>query len=126
MESSARIKDKKYDLEDRLVCFAALIGKFCQGLPDDNTGQYYARQLMRSGGSAALNFGEAQGTFTNKDYVHKVSLSLKELKESRVTLKIMNFVDYGDDNLTRQLLKETEELIRIIATIIKNKSRKSH
>lgn len=101
MESSARIKDKKYDLEDRLVCFAALIGKFCQGLPDDNTGQYYARQLMRSGGSAALNFGEAQGTFTNKDYVHKVSLSLKELKE-------------------------TEELIRIIATIIKNKSRKSH
>jgi len=71
MVSSTRKEGKKYDLEERLVRFAALIIKYCQSLPDDNTGQYYARQLMRSGGSAALNFGEAQGTFTDKDYVHK-------------------------------------------------------
>lgn len=126
MESSSREKGKKYDLEDRLVCFAALIIKFCQSLPDDNTGKYYAYQLMRSGGSAALNFGEAQGTFTYKDYIHKVSLSIKELKESRVSLKILNFVNYGDENCTRQLLKETEELIRILASIIKKKSCNIH
>lgn len=124
MESSTRKEGKKYDLEERLVRFAALIIKYCQSLPDDNTGQYYARQLMRSGGSAALNFGEAQGTFTDKDYVHKVSLSFKELKESRVILKIMNFVDYGDKNRTGQLLSEAEELIRIMASIIRKKSHK--
>ena len=124
MKSSTSKEGKKYNLEDRLVCFAALIIKFCQSLPDNNTGLYYSGQLMRSGGSAALNFGEAQGTFTDKDYVHKVSLSLKELKESRVILKIMKFVDYGDEDRIGQLLSEAEELIRIMASIIKKKSHK--
>ena len=53
------------------------------------TGQYYGNQIMRSSGSSALNFGEAQGTNTDRDYINKASISLKELKESRVNLKIL-------------------------------------
>lgn len=115
------MSDKKYDLEDRLVEFASAIVLFCKDLPKDMTGQYYGNQLLRSGGSAALNFGEAQGTQTNKDYIHKASLSLKELKESRVNLKILSKVNYGDSSKRESILNEVEQLIKIIATIIRNK-----
>jgi len=88
--------EKKYDLEDRLVEFAGNIVFFCKELPSDRTGDYYGNQLLRSAGSAALNFGEAQGTNTQKDKINKLSISIKELKESRVNLRILTKVDYGD------------------------------
>lgn len=87
------------------------------------TGQYYGNQLLRSGGSSALNFGEAQGTNSNRDYIFKASLSLKELKESRVNLKILTKVNYGNEKRRVLLLNEVEHLIKIIATIIKNKKK---
>ena len=57
---------------------------------------YYGNQLLRSAGSSALNFGEAQGTNTTKDKINKLALVLKELKESRVNLKILHKVNYGE------------------------------
>ena len=60
------------------------------------TGLYYGNQLLRSTGSTALNFGEAQGTNSDRDYINKSSINLKELKESRVNLKILNKVNYGN------------------------------
>ncbi len=113
--------DKKFDLENRLVDFAANVALFCKDLPSDMTGLYYGNQLLRSGGSAALNFGEAQGKNRNRDYISKAGISLKELKESRVNLKILSKVDYGNESNRTHLLDEAEQLIKIIATIIKNK-----
>jgi len=113
--------EKKFDLEDRLVDFAANIVFLCKYLPKDMTGEYYGNQLLRSAGSSALNFGEAQGTNTTKDNIHKLSLTLKELKESRVNLRILDKVKYGDTVKRANLLDETEQLIKIIATIVKNK-----
>ena len=69
-----------------MVSFAADIIKFSKHMPNDMTGQYYGNQIMRSPGSSALNFGEAQRTNTDRDYINKASLSLVELKESRVNL----------------------------------------
>jgi len=115
------VKNNNFDLEDRLVEFAANIALFCSELPKDMTGSYYSNQLLRSGGSSALNFGEAQGTNSNKDYIHKSSLGLKELKESRVNLKILKKLNYGDPSKCLKLLDEVEQLIKIIATVIKNK-----
>lgn len=114
--------ERKFDLEDRLVDFASHIVLFCKDLPMDITGQYYGNQLLRSAGSSALNFGEAQGTNSDKDYINKASISLKELKESRVNLKILSKVNYGDATKRIELLDELEQRIRIIATIIKNKN----
>ncbi|UII77740.1 four helix bundle protein [Flagellimonas sp. HMM57] len=116
------MKDKKFDLEDRLVSFAADIALFCKELPNDFTGQYYGHQLLRSSGSSALNFGEMQGAQTDKDFKHKASICLKELKESRINLKILEKINYGSDLNRKELLDEIEQLIKIIATIIKNKS----
>jgi four helix bundle protein len=112
---------KKFDLEGRFVELAGNIALFCKDLPTDFTGQYYGNQLLRSSGSAALCFGEAQGTLTDKDYRHKASLSLKELKESRVNLKILGKIGYGSEKEKITLLDEIEQLIRIISTIIQNK-----
>ncbi len=112
---------KKFDLEDRFVELAANIAVFCKDLPRDFTGQYYGNQLLRSGGSAALNFGEAQGTITNKDYRHKASTTLKELKESRVNLRILDKIQYGGTPTRTYLLDETEQLIKIMHVIIRNK-----
>lgn len=117
----SQIPTKKYDLEDRIVEFAANTALFYQDLPKDAIGNYYGNQLLRSGGSAALNFGEVQGTNSDKDYINKASLSLKELKESRVNLKILKKLDFGNGIRRNNLLDEAEQLIKIIATIIKNK-----
>lgn len=112
---------KKFDFEDRLVDFAADAILFCKDLPRDMSGEYYGNQLLRSAGSSALNFGETQGTNTVKDYINKASISLKELKESRVNLKILDKVEYGNNLNRTKMLNEVEELIKILATIIKNK-----
>ena len=113
--------NKKYDIEDRLVVLAANAILFCNDLPQDMTGQYYGNQLLRSCGSAALNFGEAQGTNSSRDYINKASICLKELEESRVNLRILQEVDYGKVEKRTNLLDELEQLIRIIATIIKSR-----
>jgi len=115
------MSDKKYDLEDRLVDFAAAVALFSEELPKNFIGNYYGNQLLRSGGSSALNFGEAQGANTNKDYIHKATISLRELKESRVNLKVLDKIGYGNQTERAKLLDEVEQLIRVIATIIKNK-----
>lgn len=114
--------DKKYDLEDRLVNFASDIAVFCKDLPEDMAGDYYANQLLRSGGSSALNFGEAQGTKYKRDYAYRSTICLRELKESRVNLRILDKLEYGKYEQRTYLLNEVDQLIRIIATIIKNKT----
>ncbi len=115
------MKDQKFDLEDRLVDFAVRAAIFCKDLPNDFIGEYYGNQLLRSSGSTALNFGELQGTNSDKDFIHKAGLSLKELKESRVNLKILKKLEYTNTQKSEGLQDEAEQLIKIIATIIKNK-----
>ncbi len=115
------MSEKKYDIEDKLVGIAAETILFVKDLPYDYTDQYYSNQLMRSTGSAALNLGEAQGTNSTKNYIHKASLTIKELKESRVNLKILAKVQFGKKEKRATILDEVEQLIRIISSIINNK-----
>lgn len=112
---------KPFNIEERLVEFAANVALFCKTIPVDFTGQYYGNQLLRSSGSSALNFGEMQGAQSDKDFKNKATISLKELKETRINLKILTKIQYGSVSNRNQLLDEVEQLIKIIATIIKNK-----
>ncbi|MEM9847978.1 MAG: four helix bundle protein [Bacteroidota bacterium] len=88
---------KTFNFEDRLVQFAGECISFCRTLPNDSAGRYYADQMLRSSGSSALNYGEAQGTITDKDFIHKMSLVLEELRETKVTLKILGFAKIGTE-----------------------------
>ncbi len=90
------LSNKIYDFEERLVRLAGEVIFFCRKLENDFESDYYKKQLIRSSGSAALNYDEAQGTITNKDFIHKLALVCKELKESRSSLKILKYIKAGD------------------------------
>lgn len=113
--------EKIFNFEDRLVRFAGECIFFTRNLNKSYENEYYKNQLIRSSGSSSLSFGEAQGTISNKDFVFKVGLSVKELKESRNSLKILNYIKEGDETIRLLLLKEVEELIAIASKMIINK-----
>ncbi|MEZ5004700.1 MAG: four helix bundle protein [Chitinophagales bacterium] len=109
-----------YDLEERLVKFSGEIIKFTKTVTNDYAGNNLKIQIIRSATSSALNYGEAQAAESRKDFRHKNKLVLKELKESRVNLKILNYIGYGDQTMRKIMLNECGQLIAIFATIIKN------
>jgi four helix bundle protein len=109
----------KFDLEERLIKFAVLISSLAEELPNTITGKYLAGQLIRSGLSPALNYGEAQSGESINDFVHKMKIALKELRESYISLKIIKQKQYmQDNNLEDSCLNECNELICIFVKSI--------
>lgn len=82
-------KNTKFDLEDRLVDFACMCLEVCELLPSSKAGQNLEYQLSKSGTAPALIYGEAQAAESRPDFLHKMKLVLKEIRESRVNLKII-------------------------------------
>jgi four helix bundle protein len=113
--------EKIFNFEDRLVRFAGECIFFTRKLDQTFENEYYKNQLIRSSGSSSLNFGEAQGTISDKDFIFKVSLVVKELKELRNSLKILDYIKKGDTEKRNILLIEVEELIAISSKMILNK-----
>ena len=112
-------KDEKFDLEDRRIDFAARCIKVAESLPKTFAGQHLAGQLIRSGTSPALNYGEAQGAESRKDFIHKMKVSLKELRETLVCLKIIVQAEFLTEGKLQPLINETNELISIFVISIK-------
>ena len=83
---------RKFDLEQRLIDFAAMIIQITESLANTRAGNHLAGQLVRSGTSPALQYGEAQSAESRNDFIHKIKVLLKELRESMVALKIINKV----------------------------------
>ncbi len=107
-------KMKKFDLEDRLIAFAVLIIKIVESMPKTKAGIHLAGQLVKSGTSPALNYGEAQSAESRKDFIHKMKISLKELRESFICLKIISRAKlHKSDDLINEALTENDELISI-------------
>jgi len=113
-----------FDYETRLVRFVANCVRFFDAKNDKYEIQYYKNQLIRSSGSAALNYGEAQGTITSKDFVHKTSIVCKELKESRTSFRILEELGFNGRVNTAEMLTEVEQLIAISSKMIMNKRSK--
>jgi four helix bundle protein len=84
----------KFDLEDRLINFAVLILDISESLPELKGSTHLAGQLMRSGTAPALQYGEAQSAESRKDFIHKMKIALKELRETMICLKILARKDY--------------------------------
>src|SRR6185436_7517078 len=80
---------KKYDLEDRLVRFACMCLDICDLLPNSKSGQNLEYQLSKSSTSCALVYGEAQAAESSADFIHKMKIVLKEIRESRINLRII-------------------------------------
>jgi four helix bundle protein len=76
-------------LEERLIDFAVAIVDVVESLPNSKAGNHIANQLIRSGTSPAPNYGEARSAESRKDFIHKMKISLKELRETMIWLKII-------------------------------------
>jgi len=82
-------KERTFDLEDRLIEFVLKIDQIVESLPNTRLGNYLAGQMIRSGSAPALNYGEAMAAESRNDFIHKMKVILKELRETFVCLKII-------------------------------------
>jgi four helix bundle protein len=104
----------EFDLEERLLDLAATIIRLSDSLPRSPAGSHIADQLIRSGTSPMAHHGEAQSAESRKDFIHKISIALKELRETHRWLKLIHRVPLIKDlDRLSPILQETEELIRI-------------
>ena len=110
----------KFELEERLIDFSVQSIEIAELLSNSYAGRHLGGQLMRSGTSPALNYGEARGAESQKDFVHKLKIILKELRESHVCLKIIkrkNMIKQKDK--LEKALKESNELVSIFVSSCK-------
>ena len=118
-----------FDLEDRLIDFALMMDNIVENLPETRIGKHLAGQLVRSGTSTALNYGEAQAAEPPNDFIHKMKVILKELRETRVCLKIIKRKPLLPHQSIEKEIQENNELIAIflksIETAKKNRDSKS-
>ena len=110
---------EKYDLEERLLEYSARVIRLVEKLPSSRAANHVAGQLLRSGTSPLPNHGEAQAAESRKDFVHKLKICHKELRESRRWLRLIQRVPLVKASLVQPLVDETEELIRIFAASLR-------
>lgn len=104
----------KHDLEERLIDFAVTIVEIVETMTDSKAANHLAGQLLRSGTSPALNYGEAQSAESRKDFIHKIKIVLKELRESIVCLKIIYRTKlFREEDKVIFAISESNELISI-------------
>jgi four helix bundle protein len=113
------MNQRKYDLEDRFVDFSVRVNKIVEALPTTRAGNYIAGQLIRSGMAPALLYGEAQGAESRSDFIHKMKVVLKELKETRACIKLIHRQEMiKPAKKLDSILVENEELIAIVSKSI--------
>ena len=112
-------------MEERLLDYTVRMIKLVEELPRTRTGNHVANQLLRSGTSASPNHGEAQAAESPSDFIHKLRICLKELRETKRWLKLIQSVPLVKTPEIKDLLEETEELIKIFVASIRtaNKNR---
>ena len=120
--------ERKYDLDERLINFADMIIDISEILPKTFAGNHIAGQLVRSGTAPALNYGEAQSAESRNDFIHKMKISAKELRETFNCLRIIRKRKWYSEEKLLKVLDENNQLISIfvksIETAKKNNSPK--
>ena len=116
---NSEVKKKKYDLEERLIDFAVDIIFFIESLPNTKSANHLGGQLLRSGTSPSLNYGEAKSAESKNDFLHKMKVCLKELRESYNCLRILDRAKiYKTEQQVKELIIECNELISIFVKSI--------
>ena len=117
-------KGRVYDLEDRLLEFASRVIDVSENLPKTRAGNHIAGQLLRSGTSPYGNHGEAQAPESMDDFIHKLKVCLKELRETRRWARLIERKNWlrGDAHIAF-VLQEAEELIRIFKASVQTAER---
>jgi four helix bundle protein len=123
------MEQREFDLEDRFVDYTCQMIDVVEALPNTRAGNYIAGQLIKSCHSPTFNYGEVHAAESRNDFIHKMGVVLKELKECRTALKIIRKKKMlNQESQLPAVFKETEELIAIIGksiTTAKSNRRKS-
>jgi four helix bundle protein len=107
-----------YDLEERLLAFAVLVCQLAEQLPQSRVGNHVAGQLIRSGTAPASNYGEAQSAESRRDFIHKMKICLKELRETNVWLRFIKRMGLNHSAEISTTIQESNELIAIFVKSI--------
>lgn len=107
------------EMEKRLKDYTCNVIKSCLKLPENETKKILINQITRSSISVSLNFAESQSAESKKDFIHKLSISLKELRETKMALEIVAelFERYNTFEIEKQI-SESNELISILVKSI--------
>lgn len=107
------METKRFDLENRLVKFACMCLDICDLLPNTKVAQNLVHQLSKSSTASALNYGEAQAAESPADFIHKMKVVLKEIRETRINLRIIKEKPIIINEIIETVLKECNELMAI-------------
>ncbi len=106
----------RIELENRLVRLAQNINNLCKKLDGSFIAMHLSKQIIRSSTSAALNYGEVQALESRNDFIHKVSLVLKELRETDINLKLLsNSINKGEAEIFNLCKDECSQLVAILS-----------
>jgi four helix bundle protein len=116
--------ERKFDFEERLLEFASAIIDLSEKLPNTRAGNHIAGQILRSGTSPYPNHGEAEDAESREDFIHKLKICLKELRETRRWARLIKRKGWAtNDTVLIFTLSEAEELIRIFFSSIQTAKR---
>ncbi len=115
---------KTADTENRLIEFASRIMDLVEALPKTKSANHLGNQLLRSGTSPALNYGEAQSAESRDDFIHKMRICQKELRETHICLKMIARRSWFQQGKMDPLLAENNELLSIFVASAKTASSK--
>jgi four helix bundle protein len=120
------MKNKKYDLEDRLIDFGVEMISISEMYDTKReAGRYLSKQLIRSGTSPGIHYGEAQAAESRRDFIHKIKVILKELKESRRNLKMSDRAAlHSSPERMEKAISESDELIAIFVKSVQTAEKK--
>ena len=115
---------RTFDLEERLIAYAVWVMNVVEELPNTRVGNHLSGQLVRSGTAPALMYGEAQSAESRKDFMHKMKIALKELRETLVCLKmIQRKSDLLPDARLALGMQEGNELVAIFVKSVETARR---
>lgn len=118
---------RKFDLETQLLEFASAIIDLFEALPATRAGNHVAGQVLRSGTSAYPNHEEAEAAESREDFIPKLKICLKELRETRRWTRLIKWKDWMKGETTLLfVLSECDELIRIFHASIQTVARNAH
>jgi len=118
-QSATVSSGRRFDLEERLLEYAVRIIRLVDALPGTRAGRHVADQLLRCGTSPLANHGELQGAESRRDFIHKLGICLKEIREARRWLRLVHRVPLLAPSKIDPLLGETEALIKIFSASIR-------
>lgn len=110
---------RKKDISERTLKFGLRIIKLVSSLPKSSAGNALGNQIIRSGTSIGANIEEAQDALSKKDFIHSMTIALKEARETSYWLKMISESGLIPKNRLESILRENIEIIKILTVIVK-------